>query len=353
MMTKSFSIALALALGSFAAGCAGSSSGTDDPMDPNGDPTNPDPTNPDPTPKATDVSGKYAMHSTFDIASNMPGKVGDVVNTIISATDDPDDPTKWILDLMISKMSSGTFKSLLQGAEPFVAGYLNDELLSVAPDFVTTMVQMGNDFGDMAKHFGLNETLDVTGSGTSYMSVHTVTGAHFKIDTQEADYAFADYQVDNVVVNQVGVTLDATGKLSIASHKVPLSFGKILRIGMDAMIIPALDSSATNLDELLESKVDCAAVGQGIADAIGFGGASTFEAGCHLGLQAGADLIYSKIAGIDSSALEFDLAGTVKAVDTNSDHKADKLQTGNWTGTLSYAGTPAPLSPATFYGERM
>ena len=348
-MMKNLTIALAsLVLGSVA-GCATDGPGN---TDPGTDPTNPNP-GPDDAPKAADASGTYAMHSTFDIASNMPGKVGEVVNTIISATDDPDDPTKWVVDLMLSKMSSGTFKSLLQGAEPFVVGYLNDRILQIAPDFVSTMVQMGNDFGDMAKHFGLVEKLEITGSGTAYMSTHTVTGAHFKIDSQEQDFAFADFQVANVVVPQVGVTLDASGKLAIASHKVPLSFGKVLRIGLDGMIIPALDATATNLDELLEAKVDCGAVGQAMANAIGFGGASTFEAGCHLGLKAGADLIYAKLTGIDATALEFDIAGTVRAVDTNSDGKADKLQTGAWTGTLSYASTPSPLAPATFFGARM
>ncbi len=63
--------------------------------------------------------------------------------------------------------------------------------------------------------------------------------------------------------------------------------------------------------------------------------------------------ISDKIAAIDSSALEFDLTGTAKAVDTNHDYQADALQTGKWTGTLSYAGTPAPLATATFTGARM
>lgn len=349
-MMKNLTIALAtLALGTVA-GCAADAVGSNDPGT---DPTITDPTGPDDAPKPTDVSGSYAMHSTFDIATNMPGKVGDVVNTIISATDDPDDPTKWVVDLMLSKMSNGTFKSLLQSAEPFVVGYLNDRILQIAPDFVSTMVQMGNDFGDMAKHFGLVEKLDITGAGSTYMSVHTVNGAHFKIDSMEQDFAFSAFGVDNVVVPQVAVTLDAAGKLNIASHKVPLSFGKVLRIGLDGMIIPALDATATNLNQLLEAKVSCAAVGQAIANAIGFGGASAFEAGCHVGLTAGANLIYAKITGIDTTALEFGLAGTVRAVDSNADGKADKLQTGAWTGTLSYASTPSPLAPATFFGTRM
>ncbi len=344
---------LTIALSSLAlfAGCAAgpAGNGTNPPGD--DDPTM-DPSNPDPTPTAMDVTGTYAMHSTFDISTNMPGTVGDVVNTIIAATDDPDDPTKWVVDLMLAQMSSGTLKSLLQDAEPFVVGYVNDRILQIAPDFVTTMVQLGKDFGDMSKHFGLVETLAVTGSSDAYMSVHTVTGAHFKIDTQEADYLFANYSLDNVVVNQVGVT-NASGKLSIADHKLPLSFGKVLRMGLDGMIIPALDANASNLDQLLEDQVNCAAVGQAIADAIGFGGASTFEAGCHLGLTAGANLIYEKLTAIDATALDFDIAGTVRAVDSDNDGKADKLQTGAWTGTLSYASTPSPLAPATFYGARM
>jgi hypothetical protein len=344
-------IALASSLALFV-GCAADPAGTS--TDPGTDDPSSDPTNPDPTPQVTDVTGMYAMHSTFDISTNMPGTVGDVVNTIISATDDPDDPTKWVVDLMLSKMSSGTFKSLLQGAEPFVVGYINDRILSIAPDFVSTMVQMGKDFGDIAKNFGLVETLNVAGSvDAGLMSVHTVTGAHFKLDTQEADFAFADFGTPNVVVNGVAVTLASGNKLAIADHKLPLSYGKILRIGLDGMIIPALDATATNLDQLLEAKVDCNAVGQAMADAIGFGGASTFAAGCHLGLQAGADLIYSKITGIDATALNFDIAGTVRAVDSNNDGKADKLQTGAWTGMLSYGSTPSPLAPATFYGTRM
>ena len=152
----------------------------------------------------------------------MPGKVGEVVNTIIAATDDGDDPANWILEQIIAKMPSGTVKTLLNGARPFVAGYLNDRLLQFAPDFVATMVQIGNDFGQMAKNFGTNETLDVTGARERRTLVGRTRslGAHFKIDDVESDLAFADYQVANVVVARVGITLDATGKLGIADHKV-------------------------------------------------------------------------------------------------------------------------------------
>jgi hypothetical protein len=350
---KTLSLVLALALGAAATGCA-----ADSPDDMDGGGGGGGGGGSDDVPRALDASGKYQMRSTFDIATNMPGKVGEVTNAIIAATDGPADPTEWILDQIIAKMPSGTFKNLLTGAKPFVAGYLNDRLLQIAPDFVSTMVQTGHDFGVMAKNFGLNEQLEVTGSGTDYMSNVTALGVHFKIDTLETDVNFADHQIANVQAMNVGVKIDLTGKLDIAEHKLPLSYGKVLRIGLDEVIIPALDGNATNLQTLLANLVNCQAVGTAINDALasqfGFGGGASFwQSACTGGLQFGAQAIYSKLDSVDASALEFSLVGTAKGVDTNADHKVDALQTGKWTGQLSYSGTPAPLAAATFTAQRM
>ncbi len=296
------------------------------------------------------AQGQYAIQSDFDIATNMPGTAGAVVNGFIDATDDPDDPTKYILDQLINQLPSGTLKSVVQGAETFVAGYLNDRLLDVAPDFVTRILDMGDKFGQVARHFGLLETLDIGANGQATV---TVTGVHFTVDTEALDFAFHDYQLADVKVTGVGVTLDNTGKLTIASHKVPLSYGKLLRLAVDNVIIPIVDPAAVDLSDVLHDAVDCTNVGQYVYDAIGIGSPSTYESACNAGLTFAASAIYAQIDKIDGSAFEFDVAGTAKAVDTNHDGKADKLQTGKWTGTLSYAGTPAPLSTATFLGARL
>ena len=77
-------------------------------------------------------------------------------------------------------------------------------------------------------------------------------------------------------------------------------------------------------------------------------------AACTAGLTLAASFLYSEIDNnIDASALEFDINGTAKAIDKNNDEKVDALQTGKWAGTLSYSGSPAPLSTATFTGSRM
>ena len=309
-------------------------------------------TNPDGGSGAVPLSmqGQYAVQSDFDIATNMPGTAGDVVNGFIQATDDPDDPTKYVLDQLINQLPNGTLKSVVQGAESFVAGYLNDRLLDVAPDFVTRILDVGDKFGQVARHFGLIEQLDVAANGTATI---TVTGVHFKVDTEELDFAFHDFQLADVKVTGVGVHLDATGKLTIDSHKLPLSYGKLLRLAVDNVIIPMVDPAAVDLSDVLHDAVDCTNVGQYVYDAIGIGSPSTYEAACGAGLTFAASAIYQQIDKIDASAFEFDVGGVAKAVDTNHDGKADKIQTGKWTGTLSYAGTPAPLSTATFLGQRL
>jgi len=358
--TTALVLAFALSLGATATGCGTadsaampgappSSGGSDDGA---GDQPPSEPVKP------LDATGTYALHSTFDLATNLPGTAGAVVNTIIAATDDNDDPTRWIVDQLIAQLPDGAIKTVLDTGELFLVGYLNDRVLEVAPDFVSTMVQVGHDFGQIATNFGLDETLALTRAGDRYVAVHTVTGAHFQLGNQDARFVLANYRVANIVVDNIAVTMDDTGQLAIAAHDVPLAYGQVLRIGLDAAIIPLIDPSAQNLGELLDHAIDCAKVGAAIADAVKqltslpIGGPALFASACSDGLAAGAAYVYSKIDEIDGPALQFGLTGTARAVDTTNDRAIDAIQSGTWSGTLSYAGTPTPLIPAAFFGER-
>lgn len=310
-------------------------------------------------PNPTDASGRYTMRSNFDLATNAPGKVGDVVRTFIAATDDSDDPVRWMLDQVVEGMNDGWVKDFVEDSKPYVAGYLNDRLLEYAPDLLGTLVQVGNDFGQLSQNFGLNEQLELVRNGDAYSATRTVVGTHFKIDNLESDFVFADFGGQDIVASALQATYDPTlGKLGIAEHTVALSYGSILRIGMDELVIPMIDPSAQNLGQLLNNKVNCAIVGEivrrAVEDAFGYGGsASTYANACRTGLTKAGDFVYGKIAEIDGTALELGATGQAKAIDTNGDGVADRIQTGTWTGNASYAGTPAPLAGATFYGQRM
>ena len=351
MMTRNASLALFLALGASAAGCAAQAPGT--PGDQGGDDGSGSGSDPGgdsgTTPTPLDVDGTYKLASTYNLATNMPGTAGKVVNDIIAVTSGANAPSQWIMDQLIAALPSGTIKSAIQDVEPLVIGDINNELLSVAPDFVDTIIQLGGDFGDVAQNFGTVDTLTIAGASAT----HTVTGAHFVIGTDSEDYLFADYNLQNVTVPNVAVTVDSGNEVSVAEHKVGLQYGAILTVALNAAIIPALDSNATDLGSLLSDLVDCDQIGQFVDNEVGFGGASTYSAACTAGLQYGAKFLYSEITKIDGSALTFDISGKARAVDTNNDNKADALKTGAWSGNLDYASVPSTLAPATFTGTRM
>jgi hypothetical protein len=324
--------------------------GGDDP----GDPPIDDPQDPpvDP-PRELNASGSYRIHSKFDIAQNMPGSVGDAVNGLIAMTDDPDDPGQWILEQVIAGLPDGTIKDILVQAIPFVAGEVNDQITQLAPDLVGTLLDVGGLVGDVSKNFGLGETLTVNQLDGQYAGTLTVDAFELNIDNTPQNFAFVDYDLENIVATSLPVTLDATKKLSIGQHQFPIPYGTVLRISLDEAIIPAIDPAAQDLGDLLNGVVDCNAVGQEIADALGFGNASLYAGACTVGLDMAAEAMYDQIAGIDSSALDFDIAGISRTADTDNDYDIDLLQEGTWTGTLGYAGETAPLGPATYTGTRI
>ena len=116
MMTnaKNLTVLLALALGTTAVGCAADAPNDkgDDGGGGGGGGGGGE------TPAPTDATGTFKMRSAFDLATNMPGKVGEVSNTIIAMTDDATDPANWILEQIIAKLPSGTVKTALNGIRP-------------------------------------------------------------------------------------------------------------------------------------------------------------------------------------------------------------------------------------------
>jgi hypothetical protein len=348
--STNLTLALVLAFVSAAAGCAGSGTGDDVVGDDVGDDM---PPGDDDVDEPTSPVGTYQVQSEFDMATGLPGTVGTIVNGFIDATDGADDPGRWLCDLAADQLD-GTWGDIAHGACSLAGGYINDRLLEIAPDFVDTLIALGNDFGQIARNFGLRSQLEVTGSGTSFMSTHTTTGINFKLDNVDHVFALTAYGMENIVAPNVAVTYDTTGVLTIAGHEIPLAYGSVLRIGLDELIIPALDPFADGLGELLANQVDCYQVGIALQDAIGFGSVSMYEDACESGLEAGANLVYSQLANLDSTAFKFGISGgEARATDTNGDRKVDEITRGEWTGNLDVAGSQAPLTDAKFTGSRM
>jgi hypothetical protein len=346
MKTATLSCALALSL----FGCADSTKAGDDDTGGDGDGSGSQEPQPDPE---MDAQGTYRINSTFDIATNMPGGTGSFINGLIDATDDPDDPMSWLVDQMLAQMADGTIKDILVGVKPFVIGYLNDRVTDLAPGLVGTIDELGDRMNDLLKEFGVNEKLWVNLVDQTLMGQITADGVRFKIAGTTTDLLFAQHDIDDVIVPDVLVTLSMQSKVGIGEHTLSLPYGKIVRLGLDAAVIPMIDSTATSLTDLLDNVVDCAAVGQQVSNALGFGAPALFQGACLAGLDAAADAVYEQIAASDTK-LDFHLIGSARGIDLNNDFKLDELSSGTWAGSMHYSGTPAPLGmPAMFVGKRM
>ena len=347
MKTTSLSFVLGLALFG-AAGCTDRTVAGDDGT---GDGSGSQEPQPEPQ---MDAQGTYRVNSTFDIATNMPGTAGTVLNSIIAATDDPDDPMSWVLDQMLAQMDDGTLKDILVAGKPFVAGYLNDRLHDLAPDLMDKLNEVGDRLQEMTKHFGLSEKLYVTSVDQTYIARVTADGVRFTIHGTTTDLDFLSHNIDDVVANDVFIQYDKAGsRLGIGDHTLPLPYGKIVRVGLDFAIIPAIDPNAHNLGEMLGHLVNCQNVGQSISDALGFGSASFWGAACTSGLTSAGNMLYDQLAD-QNSKLSLHLVGSSRAADTNNDYKLDKLVFGTWQGSMTYDTEDASLAqPAEYDGARM
>ena len=345
MKMRSLTMSFALLAGVTVAACTSgdiADPGDDGPGDGSGsDGEGPIPTTPE---------GKFAITSDFDVATNAPGTPGQIARYFLDATDDPDDPTRFIVQQLINALPDGAFKNAVASAAPLVTGYLNGKLLEIAPDLLVKIIDAGDKLGQMTHHFGLVETLEVRAGGSA---TKTVSGLHFTVDKVPLDFAFKDFGLPETKIDNLQVTLDSSGKLTIAEHKVGLKYGQVLKIAIDQTIVPFIDPTASNIGELLQHSVDCVAVGQFVFDVIGIGSPSTFESACNSGITAAGTQLYHLLDQIDGSALEFSVTGVARGVDKNSDSKMDEITAGSWSGTLGYAGTPAPLGEAKFFGKKL
>jgi len=303
---------------------------------------------------ALDVTGSYRLTSEFDLASGLPGTAGQVINTFIEMTDDPQDPATWVLDQLVANIDNGTVQDFINDARPALDVILNEVLLSATPEIVSKLVEMGDAFGQVARNFGTGSELRLTLTNDvddAILAEHILSELIFTIDGDSYPYPLVDMGLENPIA-QIPFSYNAT-RYTLGAHQFPLSYGTVLMVALEQIIIPMIDDNATDLESLLTNLVDCAGIGEAVSDYIGFGSPGLYEGACILGLEAAAGYVESQIRSLDSTAMELGISGSARWIDSNGDHRVDVLQGGVWEGQMSYAGTPAPLGESTFRGERM
>ena len=349
---------LALPLSAFLAlqaGCAGQA--LDDTGDDPGDSDDGDDPDGDGDPdSALDVTGMYQIDSEFDLISGMPGTVGEVSNTFIEMTNDPYDPASWLIDTILAKWDGGFLEDIVEGARPELDEWMHEEMMERAPDLVEQLVEVGDRFGQVTRAFGINSTLAVAGdSGDGLAATHTATGYHFAINGTQQAWTLDELERDPVAVEGVGVEFDGS-RMTMSEHSIPLQYGGFLAMVLDDVIIPEVNPNASDLGDLLQSLVDCAAIGQRVYAELEVGTAGLYEGLCEMGLETGAGFVMEKLVSIDEEAqVRLNISGGARATDQSGDKRIDTLSGGEWAGAIDYAGSMGALleDANTFSGQRM
>ncbi|HVV86541.1 MAG TPA: hypothetical protein VHE35_25965 [Kofleriaceae bacterium] len=299
-----------------------------------------------------DPTGNFRLDSSFDLVGGLPGTVGEVTRTFIDMTDSPYDPATWVLDQSVSAIGDSTTRGLINAARPTLDGLVNDALRAAAPHAFDKLVALGSDFGQVTRKLGTRSTLAITGGGDGWVADHKLTHAVFTIDASTTAYALTDLGMTEPTVSAVAVTR-TDDRVTIAQHAFPLSYGSLLLAGLDKVVIPRLDSGATDLESYLQRVVPCDSIGATVAQRIGAGSPQLYAGACKIGVQRAAIALEDRILSLDSQALQLKIAGQARPQDTNGDRKLDLLQDGTWTGSMTYAGAPVTLGASTFHGERI
>lgn len=287
-------------------------------------------------PVPIDPAGRFAVRSSITLASP-PAAVTEVLAELATATDGPDDPSRYLIDLVIDRIPDGYIKTFAIEAAPFVAAYVNARISSAAPRFVPGVRALVDGLGRTARRIVTIERVEIDGAGRVD---RTIEGLRF----DAVDVYFADVGLDDVTVT-TNVVVAGEG-LVIAAHSAGVAYGPLLRLGLDRSVIPAVVPGARDLAGALHGLVDCTRLGELIAEAVGLGPARLYGDACTVGLTSAAARIYDALPALDALPIALEVTGAARAIDRDGNGTMDSFADGRWVGTFDRA----PLGAAIFEG---
>lgn len=300
---------------------------------------------PPPSTIPTSPAGVFEIVSRFDV--RVPPAAAPVIAALAEASDGPDDPTRYLVDHMIATLPDGPVKALAIQVAPYLAGYLQQRLVEIAPRLAPGLGAISNGLSRIAGQLGMIETLRIDAGGAA---IRTITGARFELGSTATTVGLAEAGLADIATT-TRVLLDATGHLTIARHAHRLPYGALLRLGLDRAVAASVEPSAHDLASALGALVDCDRLSALLASYIGLGSPVLYRTACLAAMTAIASELDDCIAAIDDAALGLEVAGAATGVDLDGDGTMDELRAGTWAGSLTSSASREPIDAASFTGR--
>jgi hypothetical protein len=298
-------------------------------------------------PLPIDPAGTFVVTSTYSL-QDVPAAAASALDELRGATDGPDDPSRYLIDLMIEKLPEGQVRTYAAAVAPYVAAYVNERIEMVAPHFADGARALSVGLARVAQRFGTRETFEISSDGLSSSADpaaeslrvlrRTIVGVRFDAPPgrEVRDVSFEPFGLPDL---QVATHAMVGGdRMTIDTHAVALPYRTLLRLGLDHAVIPSVVPDAHDLSEALRGLVDCSMLGALTAEWVGLGSPGFYATACDVGLTALAARLYARIDAIDAAALPLELSGEARAVDADGDGALDGIEAGAWSGNLAEIG---------------
>jgi hypothetical protein len=298
---------------------------------------------PDAAPPPIDPTGAYVLRSELHLATPLPGPAAAILADVRTATDDPDDPSRYLVDRMIAELPDGSVKTVAQGLAPYLAAYLQARLSEVAPRLLPGIHAVSDQLATFSQQLDLIEGIRIDADRNA---VVVLTGLRVgKLDVPLA--------LGGIPEPAVGArTTFAAGALTIEDHRLAVPYSRLVRLALDAGIIPTVDPGAWDLPSLLHDLVDCDRLGQTVAEAAGGGFGAVYTEACEISLRAVASEWYEQLGALDGMTIDLAMHGDARGVDLDQDGHMDAIANGIWSGTIGPQGGEVTLGGSTFEGQR-
>jgi len=297
-----------------------------------------------PPPPTPVLEGSYDLTSHFNIKTDFSGSnLAQVLNMLDKVSDDPQDPGKFIVDSVLAEVSNQTVLAVAQLLKPVLYQEVNKVLYSIAPQLVADIKALAQDLSAIARKFELTSTMvsPVAQPSDKPMIVdHTVKKIAWTLNGTRDEYAFSPA----VTVQNVQLTMVGDGDLTVAEHSFKIKYGVFLLAALNNLVIPQVVSGANDIEDVLQSNIDCQKVATTMNNTVGIGGEPLWKLACDAGLKTVALLLEGEIAKLDNGESTLIVAGTSKLRDMNKDAKMDAINNGVWTGSLQIDQCIAPLA---------
>jgi hypothetical protein len=291
---------------------------------------------------AIDISpaGDFSLRSSFVLASP-PANAADVLAELSAATDNVDDPARYLVDRLVARLPEGNTRRYAESIAPYFAAYLQTKLDVIAPRFSAGIRELVEGTERIAHRVETSEHVTISSDGTARREIEGL-----RWGPNAVEFTGIAPVVTTVMMMPPSDAARAAPyerQLVFASHQLRVPFGSLLRAGFDNTVIPTVVPRTFTLSSALVELVDCPQLGVITSEWIGIGSPELYATACTTAMTALAARVYAKIDALDAEPYTIELSGVARAFDLDANGAMDRIDEGRWVGMF---GT------ATFDGKR-